>query len=344
MIIIHHIDNDGYCAAAIIATTAAGVYEPLFVTYDHKEDIVIDFDKIASGQDVYIVDLAMNDHVMSIIDKLIREKDCNVTHIDHHHTSLTYFDRNIEKSLQTYDKVLPSNYTHMFDERFSASMLCWIYSCMTDTEKTHPEKVKYDVSEEFSHFYIDEQTREYRIPMVVRFIDDNDIFRNINESAKYFALGFSLESDTKPSNKRLWQDLLYNTSDIKLIPYVESGRIISKYNTIENSKRMKSAFVRNIFGLEILCLNESYGNSRIFGDEFDKYDAVIKFSYDGELWRYTAYASAVKDPNNEIDLSIIAKCYCGGGHKHACGWSSKWNILDGTLILPNLDVRAKSDN
>ena len=344
MIIIHHIDNDGYCAAAIIASlNTFGSAEPLFITYDHKEDIVIDFDNITSGQEVYIVDLAMNDHIMSIINKLITEKDCKIVHIDHHHTSLTYFNDDIETSLHTYSKFLPSNYTHMFDERFSASLLCWIYSCMTNSERIHPEDVDYDTSEEFTHFYIDDQIREYRIPMVVRFIDDNDVYRNINESAKYFALGFSLESDTTPSNKWLWEELLYTNRDIKLIQYVERGTTISKYNIMENSKRMKSAFVRNICGLEVLCLNEPYGNSRIFGDEFDKYDAVIKFSYDGKEWKYTAYASAVKDPNNEIDLSIIAKHFGGGGHKHACGWSSKDNILDGSLIVP-ICARLGSNN
>lgn len=347
MIIIHHIDNDGYCSAAIVATSLStfGSEEPLFIPYDHKDDIVIDFDNIASGQKVFIVDLAMNDHIMSIIDKLIREKDCKVVHIDHHHTSLTYFDDDIETSMNTYNKFLPtSNYTHMFDERFSASLLCWFYSCMTDDERKHPENVEYDVSEEFSHFYINTPTIEYRIPMVVRFIDDNDLFRNINESAKYFGLGFSLESDTKPSNKWLWEELLYATNEIKILKYVESGRTISKYIAIENSKRMNSAFERNMFGLRFLCLNETYGNSRIFGDKFDEYDAVIKFSYDGDIWRYTAYASAVNDPDNEIDLSIMAKQFGGGGHKHACGWSSKLNILDDTVVLPNIDLKVKPES
>jgi nanoRNase/pAp phosphatase (c-di-AMP/oligoRNAs hydrolase) len=59
-------------------------------------------------------------------------------------------------------------------------------------------------------------------------------------------------------------------------------------------------------------------SSQIFDTVKEDYDIMIPFCFDGKQWTVSMYTK-----NKEIDVSIIAKKYGGGGHKNAAGFQCK---------------------
>lgn len=80
--------------------------------------------------------------------------------------------------------------------------------------------------------------------------------------------------------------------------------------------------------LRFQVINRGYANSisaeAIWNPE--EFDAVMFFSRGREFWKITMFT------DKEIDLSILAKKYGGGGHKQACGFTTK-DIMG---LLPQL--------
>lgn len=72
----------------------------------------------------------------------------------------------------------------------------------------------------------------------------------------------------------------------------------------------------------ILCYN-GHGNSRVFLDNFEKYDAVAIFSFNGKHFVYSIFSKKDGFQCNVAAL-YFGKHYGinGGGHDHAAGWSS----------------------
>ena len=269
MKIIHHIDNDGNCAGAIIALTQTTSKHDLktsdFIPYDNNGEIKLNIDDVMENEKIYIVDLSLTEQVYTFIKCLIAKKRCTVVHIDHHQTSLDFVDF-ITNGRGLYGvnelSLFEPYYIRMFDIKYSGTLLCWIYSCMHNDEQLNPSDVVYDVSDNFRNFYIETMEREYAVPNIVRMIDDNDVYRNISTDAKLFALGFMLEKDKSPSNGDMWESLLFNSVDVKLHEYVCNGTIINRFKEMENINRLKYSFEHEIDGLKFLCLNEGLGNSR----------------------------------------------------------------------------------
>lgn len=69
----------------------------------------------------------------------------------------------------------------------------------------------------------------------------------------------------------------------------------------------------------LLCLNTPNRGSRIFKSIYDntKYDGMLVYCFDGKQWLYSLYTD-----NKDIDLSVVAKKFGGGGHSNACGFVS----------------------
>lgn len=79
---------------------------------------------------------------------------------------------------------------------------------------------------------------------------------------------------------------------------------------------------------ELLSLNAP-GNSAMFGDEFEKYDAVSTVTFNGENFMYSFYSRK----NNGAECHLIALAInmlygiTGGGHEHAAGCVTPEPIL-----------------
>lgn len=85
----------------------------------------------------------------------------------------------------------------------------------------------------------------------------------------------------------------------------------------------KRSFIKNWENLNFLTLNTAKCNSQTFKVKDvpeTGHDAIMAFNYDGKEWNFSLYHAAHK---TDIDLSIIAAKYGGGGHKGACGFRLK---------------------
>lgn len=326
MKVFHHNDADGLCAAALVRNTLATVFdkpeENDFVEYNHTGNIDLPDDYIKPGEEVYIVDLSLDDTIFKVIEECVN-KGCVVTHIDHHKTTFDYMDK-----LSDEMKEIMSNVTKFYKIGISGTMLTWVYSCMNEDERKCCGSVPFDFSDKRTHVAFNYDTpnmREYRIPAVIRFIDDNDVWLHEIDETKYFCIAFQMEQDIAPY-KKIWDDLIYG-SEIHVYKYVNDGKLLWKYQESINMKNLSNAFEYELLGHKCLCLNSCYGNSRIFGEKYNEYPMVCKFGYDGKIhmWRYTFYSSEHRD--DAVDVSTVAKEFGGGGHEHAAGCILPYNLF-----------------
>ena len=178
MKIVYHIsDNDGRASAAIIYREF-GVMQMMT-----KNDLIglaqtkpVDIPEI--NPDVpetwYFVDIALNMETFAFI-KVILDAGHKVIHIDHHRNH-----EFIENKLDDEQKKLfeHENLTCMYDMRESATLLCFVYTCMNEEQRKNPNMVKYDFSEKRTHFAFGEiledqaPEKEYYIPIGFRLIND----------------------------------------------------------------------------------------------------------------------------------------------------------------------------
>lgn len=204
--IIHHTDNDGLCAAAIVANYLVNPFEQItahpekFIPFNYNPseklmDSLIDLDEDTT---IYIVDLSICDEILNVINNGI-DKGCNIIHIDHHTSSLEWKKEIIENGNDILNK-----YIHFYNDKFSGCLLTYVYTHFNDEQKLHPEDVEWDVSSGYEgetdklhplnfamRFMIfDGSNQEYKIPAGVRYIDDNDIWRHALTYTKPFREGF----------------------------------------------------------------------------------------------------------------------------------------------------------
>ena len=131
-----------------------------------------------------------------------------------------------------------------------------------------------------------------------------------------------------------WTEMLYSSTNHQLAEMVETGEILYKYQTQIDKSMLKHAFDITIDGFRIIALNRPYGNSRIFCEKYDEYDAVLKFYYDGAInkWRYSIYSNG---NNPDVDCAFIAtKYFNGGGHKLSAA-GMRDDLIINQFVRPN---------
>lgn len=329
--IFHHTDDDGKASGAIVTNELiTNPYTMIHYgkyNYSHRwEDLNFPSDGEYNEDTVFfIVDLSIDNVIFDAITKAVNAGS-HVIHIDHHKSSIDFINNMNKEQKSIYDKVIS-----FVKDGISGCLLTWIFSCMNDIERVNANNIEFDLSVGRTHIMLP-GNREYVIPPAIRYIDDNDVWIHYHNETKYFNIGFQMETDKSPQNKELWSKLLYDFKSVK--KYIDEGEIIYRYQSIQN----KSIVSRNAFiytfnykgkDIECLCVNNAYGNSRLFGSEYNEYQIIMKFGFDGELWRYTMYSH---EKFEDIDVSEIAKLYGGGGHKCAAGFVSNDFIFDTNKI------------
>ncbi len=106
----------------------------------------------------------------------------------------------------------------------------------------------------------------------------------------------------------------------ELVSVINDGELVLKYEDMENEKKCKkAAFEIEFEGLRAICLNGGGFNSNVFKSVYDpeKHDLMMPFQFDGKGWTISLYST-----KEEIDCSVIAKKYSGGGHKGASGFQT----------------------
>ena len=323
-VLLTHIDDDGKCAAAIAYREMFTINErpedTLF--YNYQDEPILPEYEFLEKEKVVITDLSINDRIMDFVKRAF-EAGCEVYHVDHHATTIVKSNSFTEEEKAIYDKVHT-----FFSAKFSATMLMWIWACANAEERADINTIweKIDFTEVNSHIGFNPEKpneRVYRIPDVVRFIDDWDLWKFEHPETKPFHYGFEMEL-AKMANSPLWDELLYNFNAPIIVTkrYLDPGRAIEGYLQSEYAMLRRQAFDATIPGFEDLtCIAiNGLSNSFAFGELIEQYDVCVLFHFDGTTkdWKYSIYSK-----DGGVDVSEIAKAFGGGGHEHASGFRTQ---------------------
>jgi oligoribonuclease NrnB/cAMP/cGMP phosphodiesterase (DHH superfamily) len=284
MLVFHHNDADGRCAAAIVnkwfleevvEREKQTTKTISFVEMDYKTHCP--FDKINAGERVVIVDFSFQPDVMSGI--VARSGSwANIVWCDHHATAKDY--------------AYPADgYCDFTDKGLSGCECTW------------------------KHFFGD-----IPIPSTVSLLGDYDAWRLQRKDCFAFYEGLKTE-DQSPVDG-IWSDLLdtYDDGRSSTISAATCKRIISQGNAVIKYRDNYCGEIVKAFGYETeigghqaFATNLYRFGSGGFGELFHQYPICIAYIHDGTKFTVSLYSETV-------DVSEIAKKYGGGGHKGAAGF------------------------
>jgi len=302
--IYHSRDLDGWMSAAIVKKwfleTLPKEIEGIILDKDNDQEpktnnflFMLGWDygdeipDLSSYEKVIMADVAFPKEKMLNLSKRLAAK---FIWIDHHISA-------INDSKAIYD----GNFG-LRDTKFAACELTWKY------------------------FFPDEE-----MPEIVRLLGMYDSFRHKGMDEEQKVLEFQYGARAYMSNyEDCFQKL--NKPEHKVVGLLsELGKGIYKYLCTEAQQTYKKAFpiefiervnpdladLGGIVNQKFLCVNQCRFNPINFGIDYHKegYDGFACFHYENEMWNFSLY-----NDNGEVDCSVIAKQYGGGGHQGAAGF------------------------
>lgn len=327
MKIVTHNDHDGKAAAAIIASGVATVWDHVTdndITYfaygKNAPDVKSFVDRMNDGEKLFITDLSVKATDGDFIRDLIIEaisRNHPVVHIDHHQTTVDAL------ASDAFSEIVKSPlYCPFINTEYSGTLLSYVYYCMSEDERNCPMNVIFDTTEERSHLmFNNDRSREYGIPMSVRYIDDADLYTNRWEESKWFSNGLELPKYDLSPVIGIWRDIIlsYNNQLIRAI--VNEGEIVQMFIDTENERLIsKSLEVRSWEGYDnVAFLNTTRPTSNTVSEIIPVYDMIVMYYRTPEGWRYSLRSSN----SGDVNVAAIAEKYGGGGHVHASGFISE---------------------
>lgn len=171
-------------------------------------------------------------------------------------------------------------------------------------------------------------------PLAVRLAGEYDVFDHRDPAVALFQHGLK-------SRELDFGILLSDDRDVAetyVAHLLDAGRPLQFAQTTLNESIIKEAgFTVQFEGLCFLACNHARYNSFLFTAGLKpEHDALLGFAWAGDKWRVSLYGAPGKP---ELDLSLIASKFGGGGHKQACGFECA--VLPFGLV-PSAEVRAKA--
>lgn len=167
-------------------------------------------------------------------------------------------------------------------------------------------------------------------PLAVQLAGEYDIWDKRDPNAELFQHGLRAQELTP----HIWLNLLDNTIPVALIgtgmevdnstnmttTLLRSGAVVQFVRDNEYREVITDqGFDVEFEGLKYLACNSHKLDirSQLFEAGIKPYhDGLLGFTFTGKDWRVSLYGI----PNKDIDHSVIAKKYGGGGHRGACGF------------------------
>lgn len=277
--VFHKSDFDGLCSEAIARQTLGNDSDYFGFEYGDALPDLTSFDTI------YLLDISLPVEVM-------REHAKKIVWIDHHKTAMEAMADITFNDAYTIDGI-------------AACRLAYQYLV------NHCKPAK--------QAYIERVVRE---PYAVQMLGEYDVWRRDNPHTDLFQLGIAAEKAPK------WHLLLRCADEAgpgaeHVLPYyienvIESGRAIQSYLEVQNAKlASERGFDIRWEGFLFRVLNTARCNSLTFTAALrPEHDGCLGYFWDGVKWRLSLYGVPRKP---DIDLSVIAKKYGGGGHPQAAG-------------------------
>lgn len=290
MKIFHHNDADGRCSAALIYMYAyQGEDEDPIECIEMDYTTEFPIGKIEKDEKVYIVDYSIDPSMMEQLIAITH----NIIWIDHHKSAIEKYEK--------YPNMMPAIGGLRIKEGVSASKLVWRYLGGNDDD----------------------------IPVMVRIIDDWDIWKHEYPHTKPFITAFNARSVyTDPKNTLFWTHMNDGNYIDRMIT---DGMTMIKFRDGWAEEVLNHVgFKCTIGGLRVFAVNIPHANSEYF-KSLDKaeYDAFMPFYYDPNkmLWTYSMYSVS-----EGTDVGVICAKYGGGGHKNAAGFTSPYDIATIAMI------------
>jgi hypothetical protein len=153
-------------------------------------------------------------------------------------------------------------------------------------------------------------------PLAVRLAGEYDVWDRRDPNAELFQHGLrSCDLDA------LWPLILNDRAKSNIIVQglLDAGKMLQYVKTNENANIASHfAFDIEFEGLKFCAINHARYNSHLFDAAIrPDHDGCFGFNWTGKEWRVSLYHSPHK---TNIDLSVIAVKYGGGGHRGACGF------------------------
>ena len=308
--VYHHNDHDGIVAAGILRQYLHEVekrdLEDLkFIMIDYSVALTFDHINFEERDKVYFLDYSFSSKFnKEEFKKLLERRKVprDVKWIDHHKTSIGLFEEYDIPGVRN-TALCGAAWTYLYCEGMVEKMLTLD-----------------DISNAFHE--------APNIPTFLKYIDDYDCWKGIyGDDTRKFHYGFNVSSPMAVVIRKLLKH--DGNADFRVIEYIKNGEAIMEYNKFEDKNYhidmygFEFTLPEEHGGLKCFCINRK-GNSLMFGDKINEYDAVIPFYYKGGMWTYSIYST-----KENIDCSEVAKSYGGGGHKGASGWVSDKFIFSG---------------
>lgn len=297
--IYHHNDHDGIVSAGILYNSLRSLNnrkEIIFHMIDY--DVLLNFDEInfIDGDTVYFLDYSFsNMHNIAQLENLLRKRSNSndVIWIDHHATSIG--------KLEEYG--IPGI------RKIGLCGAAWTYLFCKDKLDEYKDLSKEDASDKFHN----------EAPLFLRFIDDYDCWKKLYSQTNDFHYGLIVSDPRDLIIERLMVE-----DDTDILPVfmdvINTGQKIQAYLNFNDRE-----YHVNMYGFEYtlpeehggykcFCLNRK-GNSLMFGDKINEYDAVIPFFFVNGKWKYSIFTN-----KENVDCKGVAESYGGGGHAKAAGW------------------------
>lgn len=288
MVIIHHNDADGLCAAYLVRRQheiTGFSLDKVYPEIKYAQRCHLPNEKplcVEPNETVYIVDYSLPLDEF----KELRERTQNIVWIDHHISAINKYND------------LPISIKGLRSTEASGCMLTWIYF-------NRPNATNY--SELIT-----------TAPKYVQLINDWDTWTHNLEGTKDFITCFNANLDSYGPDSNVWGKL-DNSYIIKEM--IEQGKIMNQFKEGWAKSLRKTGFYVNIEDgdnyYSAFCLNCGNINSTYFGSyEGLNCDLFIAYSFNGDCYKFSMYSLTV-------DVGAICTKFGGGGHKGAAGFTTR---------------------
>jgi oligoribonuclease NrnB/cAMP/cGMP phosphodiesterase (DHH superfamily) len=159
--------------------------------------------------------------------------------------------------------------------------------------------------------------RAVQEPLAITLAGEYDIWDKRDPRTDFFQYGLN-------SREINFDTLLKDDSSYYVDLLVESGRLVKFYVDKSNASIItKQGFDVQFEGYTFLAVNAARYNSMLFDAGLKPHhQGCLGFHWDGQakVWKISMYGTPTQ---LDIDFSVIASKYGGGGHARACGFRCK---------------------
>lgn len=328
-LILHHNDRDGYMSALIykyhILTSIYDKINNIYtkeVDYSERLDSIIkeceDSETFDSFNRIYLLDYSIsNEDNKNTIIRLNNDERYDVVWIDHHISSLQMIADDTSGELKKIQGLRVNG--------LAGAALTWIYThgfhaiplYVTQYIIDHHDKVdKIDADTSLSLL------EYFKLPIHVLYTHMYDVFI-INDKVLHFNYGFNIRHISKLCDIDEFDLVTYNNykAEQRFNRSIEMGKEIKSYIDEKNKELvLNCSKVYAYKNMLCLTLNHTQFSSLVFGNLIDCYDFVMVYARQGSKWKHSLYTN--NKLNKDVDCSVIAKRFGGGGHCQAAGFFS----------------------